>query len=123
MYKRRIKEYRRGIREREQQCSLIEAEHSSLQELTRQMKQNSEHLMHDLVKQQRIAKESIRALETIGDKYDREKREMMVRMEKEKEELMRREEQKFDNKVNSLKVINEQMSKKLVTLDETQEDF
>lgn len=59
----------------------------------------------------------------MGDKYDREKRELMLRLEKEKDEMLRREEQKFDSKVNSLKAINDQMSKKLITLDETQEDF
>lgn len=48
---------------------------------------------------------------------------MMLRLEKEKDEMMRREEHKFDSKVNSLKAINDQMSKKLITLDETQEDF
>lgn len=63
--------------------------------------------MHDLVKQQKIAKDSIRALESLGDKYDREKRELMTRLEKEKEELLRREEHKFDTKVNSLKAIND----------------
>jgi hypothetical protein len=47
----------------------------------------------------------------------------MQRLDKEKEELLRREEHKFDSKVNSLKAINDQMSKKLITLDETQEDF
>ncbi len=79
--------------------------------------------MHDLVKQQKIAKESIRALESLGDKYDREKRELISRLEKEKEDHLRREEHKFDSKVSSLKAINDQMSKKLITLDETQEDF
>ena len=48
---------------------------------------------------------------------------MVLRLDKEKEELLRREECKFDTKVNSLKAINEQMSKKLLTLGETQEDF
>jgi hypothetical protein len=47
----------------------------------------------------------------------------MTRLEKEKEELLKREEHKFETKVNSLKAINDQISKKLVTLDETQEDF
>ena len=48
---------------------------------------------------------------------------MMLRLEKEKDEMLRREEQKFDSKVNSLKAINDQMSKKLINLEETQEDF
>lgn len=33
--------------------------------------------------------------------------------------MLKREEYKFDTKVNSLKAINEQISKKLVVLDET----
>jgi len=79
--------------------------------------------MQDLFKQQKIAKDSIRALESLGEKYDREKRELVSRLEKEKAELLKREEHKFDTKVNSLKAINDQISKKLVVLDETQEDF
>jgi hypothetical protein len=31
----------------------------------------------------------------------------MMRLEKEKEEMLRREEHKFDSKVNSLKAIND----------------
>ena len=46
-------------------------------------------------------------MESLGDKYDREKREMIVRMEKEKEELVRKEEQKYEYKINSLKSIND----------------
>jgi len=42
--------------------------------------------MQDLVKQQKIAKDSIRALESLGDKYEREKRELVARLEKEKAE-------------------------------------
>ena len=37
--------------------------------------------------------------------------------------MLKREEHKFDTKVNSLKAINDQITKKLVVLDETQEDF
>lgn len=79
--------------------------------------------MHDLVKQQRLAKDSLRALESLGDKYDREKRELVIRLEKDKEDSLKREEQKYESKVHSLKSINEQMSKRLIDLDETQEDF
>ena len=63
--------------------------------------------MQDLVRQQKVAKDSIRALESLGEKYDREKRELIARLEKEKTELLKREEFKFDTKVNSLKAINE----------------
>ena len=79
--------------------------------------------MHALVKQQRLAKDSLRALESLGDKYDREKRELVIRLEKDKEDSLKREEQKYESKVHSLKSINEQMSKRLIDLDETQEDF
>ena len=79
--------------------------------------------MHDLVKQQRLAKDSLRALENLGDKYDREKRELVIRLEKDKEDSLKREEQKYESKVHSLKSINEQISKRLIDLDETQEDF
>jgi hypothetical protein len=34
----------------------------------------------------------LRALESLSDKYDREKREMILRLEKEKEDSIRREE-------------------------------
>lgn len=64
-------------------------------------------MLHDLLKQQKIAKESLRALENLSDKYDREKRELIVRLEKEKEEILKREEQKFDLKLNSLKALND----------------
>ena len=122
-YKKKIKEYRRATREADTECTRLETENKSLAEMTKQLKVNSEHLMNDLVKQQKIAKDSIRALESLSDKYDREKRELIQRLEKEKDEVLRREEHKFDSKVNSLKAINDQMSKKLISLDETQEDF
>ena len=63
--------------------------------------------MQDLVKQQKIAKDSIRALESLGDKYEREKRELVARLEKEKAESLKRTEQNFDTKVNSIKAIND----------------
>lgn len=62
-------------------------------------KTNEDHLLHDLVKQQKIAKDSLRALENLSDKYDREKRELIMRLEKEKEDSLRREEQKYDAKI------------------------
>jgi chromosome segregation ATPase len=122
-FKKKVREYRRTIRDKDASITRMDSEIKSFSELTKQLKSNSEHLMHDLVKQQKIAKDSLRALESLGDKYDREKRELMARLEKEKEELLKREEHKFETKVNSLKAINEQISKKLVTLDKTQEEF
>ena len=46
----------------------------------------------------------------MSDKYDREKRELIMRLEKEKEEVMKKEEQKYEHKFNSLKSINDQMN-------------
>lgn len=63
--------------------------------------------MHDLVKQQKIAKESLRALETLSDKYDREKRELIIRVEREKEDILKREELKYDQKVSQMKALND----------------
>ena len=59
------------------------------------------------MKQQKIAKDSLRALESLSDKYDREKREMIQRLEKEKEDTLRREEQKHELKLNSIKALND----------------
>ena len=78
--------------------------------------------MHDLVKQQRITKDTLRALESLGDKNDREKREMVVRHDKEREDILKREGHKYESKVNSLKSINEQMAKKMLSFDELQEE-
>ena len=49
----------------------------------------------------------MKALESLSDKYDREKRELIMRLEKEKEEAIRREENKFSIKLASLKSLNE----------------
>jgi hypothetical protein len=51
VYKKKIKEYRRALRETDGECSRLETENKSLAEMTKQLKVNSEHLMHDLVKQ------------------------------------------------------------------------
>ena len=107
VYKKKAKEYRRALRERDSDLTKVEGQNNSLLELTKQLKGNSEHLMHDLVKQQKIAKDSIRALESLGDKYDKEKRELVARLEKEKSEILKREEHKFETKVSSLKAIND----------------
>lgn len=50
VYKKKIKEYRRGYREMEAECARYETENRSLADMTKQLKINSEHLMHDLVK-------------------------------------------------------------------------
>jgi len=63
-----------------------------LSEQVKTLRANEDHILHDLVKQQKIAKDSLRALENLSDKYDREKRELIMRLEKEKEEVLRREE-------------------------------
>lgn len=51
--------------------------------------------MYDLTKQQKIARDSLKALESLSDKYDSEKRELIVRLEKENEENLKREENKY----------------------------
>ncbi len=48
------------------------------------------------MKQQRIAKDSLRALESLSETYEREKREIIARLDREREELIKREESKSD---------------------------
>ena len=106
-YRKKAREYRRAIRDKEAEAGKLDGEKRALVELTKQLKSNSEHLMQDLMKQQKIAKDSIRALENLGDKYDREKRELVARQDKETSEILKREEHKFETKVNSLNAIND----------------
>ena len=49
-YKKKVKEYRRALRDTECECSRLENENKSLADMTKQLKVNTEHLMHDLVK-------------------------------------------------------------------------
>ena len=42
----------------------------------------------------------MRALESLGEKYEMEKRELVIRMEREKEEIVKREEMRYENKIN-----------------------
>ena len=49
----------------------------------------------------------MRALDNLSDKYDREKRELILRLEKEKEDALKREEAKFEVKLNSIKALND----------------
>jgi hypothetical protein len=65
----------------------------------------------------------LRALENLSDKYDKEKRELIMRLDKDREEVLKREEQKFDLKLNSIKALNDQLNSKLLNLNETEEDF
>jgi hypothetical protein len=37
----------------------------------------------------------LKALESLSDKYDREKREMIMKLEKEKEDTLKKEESRF----------------------------
>lgn len=62
-------------------------------------------------------------MENLSDKYDKEKRELIMRFDKDKEEILKRDEHKFEIKVNSLKALNDQMSQKLSCLNETEDDF
>jgi len=55
--------------------------------------------MQDLVKQQRLTKDSIRAFDTLNGKYETDKRELMERLEREKDDAIRREDHKHDAKV------------------------
>ena len=43
----------------------------------------------------------------MSDKYDKEKRELILRMEKDKEDCLKREESKYELKINSLKSLND----------------
>lgn len=70
-------------------------------------------MLSDLNKQQKIAKDSLRALEHLSDKYDKEKRELVIRLEKEKDDFFRREENKFDQKLSHLRQVNEDLKVKV----------
>lgn len=102
-----MKDQKRVIKNYEEQMTLFEVDLKQLNDHIKQLKVNEDHLSHDLVKQQRIAKDSLKALENLSDKYDREKRELIMRMDKEKEDMLRREEQKHEMKINSLKSLND----------------
>lgn len=54
------------------------------------LKSQEETLLHDLYKQQKIAKDSLRHLENLSDRYDAEKRELIMRMEKEKDDSLKK---------------------------------
>ena len=65
----------------------------------------------------------MRALESLSDKYDREKRDLIMRLEKEKEEILKKEEQKYESRIRDIKQVNTQINQKLTTLQGTEEDF
>lgn len=46
-----------------------------------------------------------------------------MRMEREKDDALRREEQKYEAKINSIKALNDQLNNKLGTLHDTEDDF
>ena len=121
--KLKMKEYRKVIRNYEDQMKIFELDLKQLNDNIRNLKDNEEYLVSDLNKQQKIAKEALKALENLSDKYDKEKREMIMRMEREKDELQRKEEQKYEYKINSLKSINDQLNMKLGTLNEAEDDY
>ncbi len=121
--KKKVREYRKIVKQQEGEQQKLEQEVIQLNEHIKQIKGNEEHLVHDLIKQQKIAKDSLRALENLSDKYDKEKRELIMRFDKEKEDLLKRDEQKYEIKINSLKALNDQMNQKLTYLNETEEDF
>lgn len=112
-FKKQIKEYKKALKEKESLLVKTQHENESINEISKQLKSNTEHLMSDLLKQQKIAKDSIRALESLGDKYDKDKRELMIRLEKEKNEQIFKEEQRFEQKIKQFKAMNEQLNRKL----------
>lgn len=50
VFKKKAKEYRKALRERDHDLERQEGENRSLVELTKQLKSNTEHLMQDLMK-------------------------------------------------------------------------
>lgn len=88
----------------------LDSENQNLTEYINKLKQNEEHLVNDLLKQQKIAKDSLRALDSLSDKYEKEKRDLILRLEKDKEEILKRDEYKYELKINSLKSLNEQLN-------------
>lgn len=50
VFKKKAKEYKKALRERDSDFSRQEADNRSLVEVTKQLKSNTEHLMQDLVK-------------------------------------------------------------------------
>ena len=122
-YKVKAKEMKKIVRGYEKDIKILEGELFQATEQVKGLRSNEDHILCDLVKQQKIAKDSLRALENLSDKYDREKRELIVRLEREKEEAIRREEQRLEMKVQQLKSLNDQLSSKLGTLHETEDDF
>lgn len=59
----------------------------------------------------------------MSDKYANEKRELVEKLEREKDDILKREESKYDAKVSQLKNANDKMSKQLNILDEVQDNF
>eukprot|EP00347_Sterkiella_histriomuscorum_P008368 403345367 len=121
--KGKVRELKKQVKQLDQVATQQDLDINSMQEHIRGLRQSEEHLMSDLVKQQKIAKDSLRALDNLSDKYDKEKRELIFRLEKEKDDALKREEAKYEVKVNSIKALNEQLNSKLGTLHETEDDF
>lgn len=79
---------------------------------------SEKRLANDLSKQHKIAKDSLRALENLSSKYDNEKRELIKRLDLEKDEMLRREQHRQEVKITSLKAINEQLNERLNSVGE-----
>lgn len=93
-YRRQLKDARRALKDQETERIKLEQENLSLADLTKQLKSSTEHLMQDLVKQQRLTKDSIRAFDTLNGKYESDKRELLERLERDKDEVLRKEDHK-----------------------------
>jgi len=70
-----------------------------------------------------VAKDALKQLEGVSDKFDRERRELIQKLDKEKDECVKREESKWEVKVRSLKALNEQLNNKLQGKEDTEEDL
>ena len=87
------------------------------------MKKSEENLVNDLMQQQRIAKEALKALDNLTDRFEEDKKETKREMERQREEVMRREREKCDIKVNSLVAVNESLNERIKSLEAGEKSF
>lgn len=65
------------------------------------------------MQQQKIAKEAIKALDNLTDRFEEDKRETKRDMERLREEALLREREKHDAKLNSLMALNENLKERI----------
>ena len=87
------------------------------------MKKSEENLVNDLMQQQRIAKEALKALDNLTDRFEEDKKEAKREMERQREEVLRREREKCDIKVNSLVALNESLHERILSLEAGEKTF